>query len=353
MMNIISKTYFDTVGEEAYLDLPVGTGPYKITDWQEGQYVNVAYNEHWRGEKPQIEEASFLSAPDGATRVAMLQAGEVDMISQTPWTNVAPLEDAGFARVDVPMPHDVAIQFNLLHPDVPWADLKVRQAINYAIDKEAVINDLFGGVPQEGVWLLPWELGYDPTLKPAYPYDLEKAQQLMEEAGYADGFDLPLYYPTFMEWATDLADYVTSALQAINVNVELVGLSTFPEFMGTVGGMHHGDLDSAAVLFDFGWPGNPEPVINLTNGFYMEKDNTLYDSPEVHALITEALATVDDDARAELISQAYAIINEDLPFIPILLEVATTMMKANIEYEKSVGGMTGGPGNLIDLTVNQ
>jgi peptide/nickel transport system substrate-binding protein len=352
-MFITSKAYYDQVGEEGYLDLPVGTGPYKIVDWQEGQYVNVAYNENWRGEKPQIEEASFLSAPDGATRVAMLQAGEVDMITQTPWTNVVPLQEAGFARVDVQMPHDVALQFDLLVPDVPWADVKVRQAINYAIDKEALIDSLFGGVPQEGVWLLPWELGYDASLKPAYPYDLEMAQQLMADAGYADGFDMPLYYPTFMEWATDLADYLTNALQAININVELIGLSTFPEFMGTIAGQHNMEIESAVVLFDYGWPGNPEPVINLTNGFYMEKDNTLYDSPQVYDLITQALATVDNDARAELISQAYTIINEDLPFIPICLEVATTMMKPDMVYVKSVGGMAAGPGNLIDLTVNQ
>ena len=122
--------------------------------------------------------------------------------------------------------------------------------------------------------------------------------------------------------------------------------------MGTIAGMHSKDLESACVLFDFGWPGNPEPVINLTNGFYMEKDNTLYDSPEVYDLITQALATVDNDARGELISQAYTIINDDLPFVPICLEVATTMIKPEIAYEKSVGGMAAGPGNLIDLTVN-
>ncbi len=352
-MMIVSKTYYDRVGEEGYLQLPVGTGPYKIVDWKEGQYVNIAYNEYWRGEKPQIAEASFLSAPDGATRVAMLQAGEVDMITQTPWTNVRPLEDAGFSRIDVPMPHDVTLQFGLLDPDVPWADVKVRQAINYAIDKEALIDALFGGVPQEGVWLLPWELGYDPSLKPAYPYDVATATQLMEDAGYADGFTMPMYYPTFMEWATDLADYLSSALQAININVELIGLSTFPEFMGTVAGIHFGDVESAVILFDVGWPGNPEPVINLTNGFYMAKDNTLYDNPAVYDLITEALATVDNSARAELVSQAYTIINDDLPFIPICLEVATTMTRSGITYSKSVGGMNAGPSNLIDLTVNQ
>ena len=352
-MFITSKAYYDSVGEEGYLEQPVGTGPYKIVDWQEGQYVEIAYNELYRGEKPQVESARFLAAPDGATRVAMLQAGEVDMITQTPWTSVATLEAEGFNRVDVPMPHDIALQFALLDPSVPWADVRVRQAINYAIDKEALINQLFGGVPQEGVWLLPWELGYDPSLKPAYPYDLAKAQQLMEEAGLADGFTMPIVYASFMEWGTDLADYISSALAAINIQVELTGVSTMPEFMGTVEDLHKGVGDPVVFLFDFGWPGNPEPVINLTNGFYMEKGNTLYDNPGVYDLVSQALETTDNDARAELVSQAYATINEDLPFVPICLEVATTMMTSNIEYEKSVGGMAAGPANLIDLTVNQ
>jgi peptide/nickel transport system substrate-binding protein len=352
-MFITSKAYYDRVGEEGYLQQPVGTGPYKIVDWKEGQYVNIAYNELYRGDKPQIEEASFLSAPDGATRVAMLQAGEVDMITQTPWTQVSSLEDAGYARVDVQMPHDIALQFDLLDPSVPWNDVKVRQAINYAIDKDALINQLFGGVPQEGVWLLPWELGYDSSLKPAYPYDLAKAKQLMEEAGLADGFTMPLVYASFMEWGSDLADYISNALAAINIKVELTGVSTMPEFMGTVEDLHKGVGDPVVFLFDYGWPGNPEPVINLTNGFYMDKGNTLYDNPEVYDLISQALSTIDDEARGKLVSQAYTIINDDLPFVPICLEVATTMMTSDISYEKSVGGMAAGPANLIDLTVSR
>jgi ABC-type transport system substrate-binding protein len=281
----------------------------------------------------------------------MLQAGEVDMITQTPWTSVAALEAAGFARVDVQQPHDIALQFALLDESVPWADVRVRQAINYAIDKEALINTLFGGVPQEGVWLLPWELGYDPSLKPAYPYDLAKAQQLMEEAGLADGFTMPIVYASFMEWGADLADYIANALAAINIEVELTGVSTMPEFMGMVEDLHKGIGTPVVNLFDFGWPGNPEPVINLTNGFYMEKGNTLYDSPEVYDLVSQALQTVDNDARAELVSQAYKIINDDLPFVPICLEVAVAMMKPGITYQKGSGGMTSGPANMNDLTV--
>lgn len=102
---------------------------------------------------------------------------------------------------------------------------------------------------------------------------------------------------------------------------------------------------------DYGWPGNPEPVINLTNGFYMEKGNTLYDNKDVHALVSQALQTVDNTARAKLVSQAYTIVNGDLPFVPICLEVATAMMKSNITYTKGAGGMNAGAANMADLTV--
>jgi peptide/nickel transport system substrate-binding protein len=350
-MFIVSKAAYDKVGEDGYLKAPVGTGPYKIVGWKEGQYIDVAYNEKYRGAKPQVQSARFLAAPDGATRVAMLKAGEVDMITQTPWTNVADLQAKGFNRADVPQPHDIALQFDLLDKSVPWYDVKVRQAINYAIDKDALNKKLFGGVPQEGVWLESWELGYDPSLKPAYAYDLAKAKQLMKDAGKADGFTMPIVYASFMEWGADLADYVSNALAQINIKVQLTGLSTFPEFMGTVEDLHKLKGKPVVLLFDYGWPGNPEPVINLTNGFWMGKGNTLYDNKDVSALIEQGLQTVDNTARGKLISQAYTTINNDLPFVPICLEVATSMMKSNITYTKSSGGMNTGPANLNDLTV--
>jgi peptide/nickel transport system substrate-binding protein len=356
MMNITSKAYYDRVGEDAYLKRPASSGPYKIVDWKEGQYIDVAYNENYWGKKPQIQNARFLAAFDQSTRVAMLQAGEVDMITQVTGANIAALQKAGFARVDIPQAHDIVIHFDLLSPNTPWSNLKVRQAINYAIDKNSIINTILGGSAQEALWLLPWELGYDPSLKPAYPYDLTKAKDLMKEAGYEKGFDLPLAYPTWMEWSKDLADYLASALKQININVKLTGVSDMPHFMPMVAEIHNNYVAGKPTtpmcfLFDTGWPGNPEPVINLTNGFYMEKDNTLYDNKEVYALIKQALGTVDNAARAKLIKQAYAIINNDLPFVPIVLEVATSMMKSNIEYVPSIGGMTAGPANLIDLRV--
>ena len=354
-----SKTYYDQVGEDAYIQMPVGTGPYKIVDWAEGQYVDISYNENYRGDKPQIDSAHFIASPDSATRVAMLQAGEVDMANQVPGASIEALEAAGFARVDIPQPHDIAIVFNLLAPDTPWQDVKVRQAINYAIDKQSLIATMLCGPLQEGVWALPTAPWYDSSLKPAYPYDLTMAQQLMEEAGYADGFTLPLTY-LVTEWGDELADYLASALAQINIEVELNAIAGMPDFMPAIAAVHNAYVNGetvpatpAAFVYDPGWPGNPEVSIDLTNGFYMAKDNTLFDSPAIDALVDEVLSTLDDEARYEVAGQAWTAINDLLPVIPVGLEVQVNMMTPNITYIKSVGGMAAGPTNLIDLKVEE
>jgi len=356
-MGITSKTYYDKVGEDAYVKAPVGTGPYKIVSWAEGQYIDVTYNEYYRGDKPQIESAHFVVSPDSATRVAMLQAGEVDMSTQIPGASIKALESAGFARVDIPQPHDIAIVLNLLAPDTPWQDVRVRQAINYAIDKQSLINTMLCGPIREGVWAPPTAPWYDSSLKPAYPYDLTKARQLMKEAGYENGFTLPITY-LVTEWGDELADYLASALAQINIKVELTAIAGMPDFMPAIAAIHNAYVKGETVpatpgafVYDPGWPGNPEVSIDLTNGFYMAKDNTLFDNAAIDDLVDQVLSTLDDEPRYKVAKQAWTAINDLLPTIPIGLEVQVNMMKPNIKYVKSVGGMATGPTNLIDLRV--
>ena len=117
----------------------------------------------------------------------MLQAGEVDMITQISGVNAPSLEDAGFKRIDVPQAHDIVLILDMTNPNHPWADLKVRQALDYAIDQDAVIETIFNGQPKPAVWLMDWELGYKPEFgETDLGYDLEEAKRLMAEAGYAD-----------------------------------------------------------------------------------------------------------------------------------------------------------------------
>jgi ABC-type transport system substrate-binding protein len=350
---VVSKAQFEAVGEDEFMMNPIGTGPYQVLDWKEGQYVDLVPNEFYWGEPAKFSMAHFVPAPDESNRIAMLQAGEVDMITQVSGVNMPTLEDAGFNRIDVAQAHDIVLIFDLVNPNHPWSDIRVRQAMDYAIDQDAVIGTIFNGQHQAPVWLMDWELGYQPEFgKTDLGYDLAEAQRLMDEAGYSDGFTMPVTYAAFMEWGTTLLDYITAQLELINITVEPTGITDFMEFMGAQEQWHGPHTEGGGVfLFDVGYPGNPDPSINLTNGFFGGKANSLFYRDDLDQIIAEAIQTIDDEDRAELIAQAYEIIVEERPVLPICLEVATSMAAENVTYTKSYGGMGAGPVKLCDLTV--
>lgn len=352
-MFIMSKAQYDREGVDAWVKSPAGTGPYKFVTFKEGQYCDVTYNDKYRGAKPSITDARFYYVADGSTRISMLQAGEVDLIMDVPAGSIAQLQKAGYSRYDLVQPHDICLQFGYLDTTVPWAKVEVRKAINYAIDKDLLNEKVFGGVFQKGAWQMPWELGYDPSLDPYYPYDLTKARDLMAQAGYPNGFQMPLYYPSFMSWAKDMVDYLSVALQQIGITVKPLACSDFMAMASQWLRMHNHfetPTEMGVLLFDVGWPGNPDPSINLTNGFYFKKDNTLFYDEELNKIIDQILVTPDDTERAKLVNQAYTIINDTLPFLPIFTEVTCFAFKSNIQYTPSRGGMQAAPADVFDLT---
>jgi peptide/nickel transport system substrate-binding protein len=326
---VVSKTYFDRVGEDEFAKMPVGTGPYKITGWEPGQYVDFEANEYYWGQKPPVQKVHMVAATDGSTRMAMLQTGEVDIIMDTPWANAADLAKT-YHRVDQPVTNSYAVEFGTLNPNTPWADKRVRQAISYAIDKEAICKNLFFGVPTYIPWLSPGELGYDPTL-PAYNYDPDKAKQLMADAGYPKGFDMPLYAGQFSADIKNVAEYVASALKAININckVEVLDISAFVTMVQKV------HKDPTQVYVALGAPSialEADPIIPLQQYFLSTGMFATYANPDLDVIINQALQTVDDAKRGELIKQAFKIISDEVPKAPLLHNAAIYMMKPNIDY---------------------
>jgi peptide/nickel transport system substrate-binding protein len=362
MNAMISKAYYDRVGEDDYKALPVGTGPYKIDNWESDVSIDVVYNELYRGDKPEIESATFLVYSSPENGVAMLEAGEADLLSQAPGSSITELEGLGYNNIPVVMFHALALVFNLVGDgDQPWDHLEVRQAINYAINKDQIKGSLICGPIQDGTWVLPlspWYDAYaDKGLDPSYDYDLSTARDLMAAAGYAAGFDFPLCYLA-TETVTPLAEYLTSALAEININVELDGIAGMPDFMGAIGGIHYayfgGEATPAspgAFLYDPGWPGNPEVAIDLTNGFYSGKDNTLFDDGAIDALVDQVLSELDDSTRYGLAADAWELIDDLLPAIPVGQEVQTNFSIPTVVYIKSIGGMMQGPRQLVDLRI--
>jgi peptide/nickel transport system substrate-binding protein len=329
---IASKAYYDRVGEAEFAKHPVGTGPYKVVNYVPGQYLDLeAYDKYW-GPKPQIKKARFYFVGDAQTRLAKLQAGEVDLMMDTSYPDVAPLRKAGFDIAELPCQPTTSIQFQLKNPNTPWHDLRVRQAIVYAIDRKAIIKGLLHGVPVHYPRLLPGEVGYDPDLKD-YEYNPAKARQLMKDAGYANGFTMPFFIQTGIFFGMEeTAEAVTLYLkQNLNITTQSQGLG-LAELIGKI--FASGRDPSARFVAIGGYPiaSLPTPLWGIGLAFYGKNPAALYSDPELDQLYDKAEATFDLAKQAPYISKIMSLEQKDLYIMTLWDYVAVYAMKHNINY---------------------
>ena len=231
--HVIPQKYYDSVGGEAGFEkAPVGSGPYKVTDRRikEG-WTLERYDGYW-GDKPQVRTAVFKVIPEPSTRVAALKVGEIDFVANFPPASKEQMETTpGFKVIKNAASNTISIRINKLRKTDPatgvpnpFLDKRVRQAMSYSIDRDAIINKLLHGIAEPMAVLFPEDFGYDPELKP-YPYDPNKAKQLLAQAGYPNGFDATFYgllgerIPLSQEVGEAVANYMTS----VGIRIKLVG----------------------------------------------------------------------------------------------------------------------------------
>jgi peptide/nickel transport system substrate-binding protein len=216
--------YFQKVGQQGFATAPVGTGPYRVVAFTPDSVIRMGRNDAYWGTKPAPAAVMFRMLPEEATRVAALQAGEVDVAYHVPPESVDQLRAAG---VNVfPVQVGQALIFVLAQPKTTIEPLKnklVRQAINYAVDKDTIITALTKGMARklEGQLVGPDGFGYTDKVK-AYPYDPAKAKALLKEAGYPNGFKVKMSgtngrYPEDKEVSQAVAQY----LRQVGIDVEL------------------------------------------------------------------------------------------------------------------------------------
>ena len=179
-IKIVPSAYVEEVGDEGFAAAPIGSGPFKFVSWEKDQKVVLEKNPDYYGEVPQIDQLVFRVIPEAADRVAALQAGEVDIICNIPTTQAEYLESLdGISVVGQPSTRVVWLQFNLVGGPTPLDDVRVRQAINYAVDRDALIAGVLDGYAVKVASIsTPEYEGYDPNVQ-GYTYDVEKAKQLM------------------------------------------------------------------------------------------------------------------------------------------------------------------------------
>lgn len=298
----------------------VGTGPYKLVSWEPGVEVVLEKNPDYFKGAPSIDKLIFKPITEPQTRLAELEAGNLDLIVNVPPDDLNRLRDAENLQViEEPSMHVWWTAFNTQKE--PFNDVKVRQAVNYAVNKEAIVDGILQGTGELANSPLPSNVwGHDPELE-NYPYDPEKAKELLAEAGYPDGFDVTYWVPesgSGMQQPQAIASAIQSDLAAvgINVDIQLVEWGTYIDQVFVPVEESEMDMHQMSWIGDNGDPDNFLYTLLSShqyppNGF----NDSYYKNDRVDELLAEARVTKDRAERTAMYEEVQAIIMEEGPWL--------------------------------------
>lgn len=307
---------------------PIGTGPYKLDEWQAGQKILVsAYDGYW-GEAPAFPKAEYQWRAEGTVRAAMVTSGEADIAM-----GLSPEDQIG--DLGVPYPNNETVALRMHTDKAPFTDIRVRQAVNYAIDKEGIVASLYGGREKVAAQLVPEGIvGHNSGLE-GWPFDLEQAKSLVAEA-QADGVDTSAPISLIVRNAQfpkieELGQVIQEQLKQAGLNVELKLLETSQHLQYQVRPF----VEDEGAILHMTQHGNQAGDAAFTVDQYMATDGaqSAFGTPELDAMIDEANAATGDD-RQSAFEEIFAHQNEEVvQFAHIMHQTGMIGKAANINYE--------------------
>lgn len=296
---------------------PSGTGPFKFVEWRSNEAVVVEANpDYWDG-APELQAVVFRPITDANTRTAEMLAGGIDVMVEVPPVALSEFQSDAYKIVEQAGPH---VWFLILNAkEGPFADKRVRQAANYAVNKSALVEQVLEGTAEVAAGPTPpaFAWAYNEALEP-YPYDPEKARALIAEAG-AEGAELTFYVT---EGGSGMLDPVAMGT-AIQADLEAVGFDVKIEtyewntFLGEV----NPGLEGKADMAEMAWMTNdPDtlPFLALRTEAWPDKggfNSGYYSNPKVDELLEAARVATDQAERARLYKEMQTIVQEDAPWV--------------------------------------
>ncbi|HKL69413.1 ABC transporter substrate-binding protein [Salibaculum sp.] len=313
---IVSPASVETHGEEVGRN-PVGTGPFTFVEWRSNEAVVVEDNpDYWDG-APGLEAVVFRPITDANTRTAEMLAGGIDLMVEVPPVALSEFQGDAFTVHEQAGPH---VWFLILNAkEGPFADKRVRQAANYAVNKEAIVNDVLEGTAEVASGPTPpaFAWAHNPDLDP-YPHDPDRARELLAEAG-AEGAELTFYVT---EGGSGMLDPVAMGT-AIQADLEAVGFDVTIEtyewntFLGEVNPGLEGKADMAQMAWMTNDP-DTLPFLTLRSEAFPDQggfNSGYYSNPEVDELLEAARVETDQEERARLYREMQTIVQEDAPWV--------------------------------------
>jgi peptide/nickel transport system substrate-binding protein len=316
---------------------PSGTGAYKFETWEANSRVVVTGNaDYWDGAPP-MEALIYRPITDANTRIAEMLSGGLDVMVEVPPDSLQQFRgDGAFTVYEQAGPH---VWFLILNAkEGPFADKKIRQAANYAIDKQALVENILQGTAEVAAGPTPpaFAWAYNESLEP-YPHDPEKAKALLEEAGY-EGEELTFYVT---EGGSGMLDPIAMGT-AIQADLQAVGMPTNIEtyewntFLGKV----NPGLEGKADMAEMAWMTNdPDtlPFLTLRSEAFPDQggfNSGYYSNEKVDALLNEARAATDQAKRAELYKEMQEIVQEEAPWVFVANWKQNAVTGENVENFK-------------------
>lgn len=312
---------------------PVGTGPYQFVTWNQTEFVKVEkFNGYWKAGYPKLDSITWRPVVDNNTRSAMLQTGEADFAFPIPFEQVRLLEkNSKLALVASPSIMQRYISFNVTQK--PFDDPKVRAAINFAINRQALAKVAFAGYATPANGIVPPSIQYAQQYAAA-EYNPEKARELLKEAGYPNGFTTTLWSSHNHSTAQKVLQFTQQQLAQVGIKVQVTAMDAGQRAAQVE---EKGQKESGVRMFYTGWSASTGEAnwaltpLFATQSWPPSQFNTaFYSNAQVDKDLTEALITTDGEKKAAYYKDAQDRIWHDQPWVPLVVEKLISANSRNL-----------------------
>jgi peptide/nickel transport system substrate-binding protein len=311
-----------------FAENPIGTGPYKFVEWRRGSQISLTANEDYWGPAPSIKDVVIRTIPEANTALAALQTGEIDLVK-----NLFPEQLGQVPKVAAtPGLESFMIRLNTWGGET--TELLVRQALNYAIDKDAIAEALFGGYAEtlQGQAITSSEFGFNPDLEP-YPYDPDMARDLLGQAGF-ESLDVN-FVGTSGNWLKDkeVTEAVAGQLEEVGIhsNLSILELSAY------YNAMLNPEKASQAELAFISVSGELLDAQKTLNGWFAcEGAANVYCNEVIDQMIADARVETDSGAREQLLQETWQALRDDAASIFLVSPQNIWGLTERLQYEPRI-----------------
>ncbi len=329
---MISPAALEKYGKEIGFH-PVGTGPYELDTWNQTDFVKVKkFAGYWQPGLPKLDSITWRPVADNNTRAAMLQTGEAQFAFPIPYEQAALLEkNKNIELMASPSIMQRYISMNVTQK--PFDNPKVREALNYAINRPALVKVAFAGYATPATGVVPPSIAYAQSYKP-WPYDPVKARELLKEAGYPNGFSTTLWSSHNHSTAQKVLQFTQQQLAQVGIKAQVTAMDAGQRAAEVEG---KGQKESGVRMFYTGWSASTgeadwalSPLFASQNWPPTLFNTAFYSNKQVDDFLAQALKTNDPAEKTRLYKAAQDIIWQESPWIPLVVEKLVSAHSKNL-----------------------